>query len=62
MSKLTELLDFIATHYGINDKAKLTKLIVEKFGLTRDRSVYYCDDFAIRFSSGAVPARPARPD
>jgi hypothetical protein len=53
MSKLSEPLQFLVTHNGINDKAKLTKLVVEKFALTKDRSVYYCDDFAIRFSSGA---------
>ena len=56
MSKLPDLLDFVSTHHGINDKGKLTTLIVEKFGLTQDRSVYYCDDFAIRFSSGAGPS------
>jgi hypothetical protein len=53
MSKLPALLQFVSTHHGINDKAKLTKLIAERFGLTQDRSVYYCDDFAIRFSSSA---------
>ncbi|QYM78170.1 hypothetical protein K0B96_12740 [Horticoccus luteus] len=53
MSKLPQLLEFIAANDGINDKAKLAKLVVEKFALTRDRSVYYCDDLAIRFSSGA---------
>jgi len=56
MSKLPELLAFVFTHHGINDKSKLTTLIVEKFGLTQDRSVYYCADFAIRFSSGAGPS------
>src|SRR6266478_2652840 len=55
MSKLPGLLDFVSTHHGINDKDKLTKLIVKKFGLTKDRKVYYCDDFAIRFSKGAGP-------
>src|SRR5665213_758346 len=53
MSKLPEVLDFVAANRGINDKTKLTKLIVDKFGLTKDRSVYYCEDFAIRFSSSA---------
>jgi len=48
-----KLLDFVSTQHGINDKAKLAALIVEKFCLTQDRSVYYCADFAIRFSSGA---------
>jgi len=53
MSKLQELLQLIATHHGINDKTELTRLIVEKFGLTQDRSVYYCEEFAMRFSSGS---------
>ena len=52
MSTLPALLAFVATLHGINDKTKLRKLGVEKFGLTRDRSVYYCEDSAIRFSSG----------
>lgn len=56
MSKLPELLEFVSTHHGINDKDKLTKLIVEKFGLTQDRKVFYCADFAIRFSKGAGPS------
>jgi hypothetical protein len=55
MSKLHELLSFVSTHNGINDKDKLAKLIVGKFGLTKDRKVYYCEDFAIRFSKGARP-------
>lgn len=53
MSKLSDLLSFVSSHHGINDKDKLTKLIVEKFGLIKDRKVYYCEGFAIRFSKGA---------
>jgi hypothetical protein len=45
------LLEFIAAHDGINDKSKLTALVAAQFSLTQDRSVYYCDEFAIRFSS-----------
>lgn len=56
MSKLTELLNFVSTHHGINDKDQLTKLIVDKFFLTKDRKVYYCEEFAIRFSKGAGPS------
>jgi hypothetical protein len=56
MSKLPELLDFVSTHHGINDKDQLARLIVEKFGLTKDRKVFYGDDFAIRFSKGAGPS------
>jgi hypothetical protein len=46
---------FVATHNGINDKAKLRDLLVKEFALTRDRSVFYCADFAIRFSSANSP-------
>lgn len=56
MSKLLELLDFVSIYHGINDKDKLAKLIVEKFDLTQDRKVFYCDDFAIRFSKGSSPS------
>jgi len=45
------LLDLINTHDGINDKTRLTRIVADKFSLTQDRSVYYCTDFAIRFSS-----------
>jgi len=48
---LKPLLDFIASHNGINNKSALTNLVADKFELTKDRSVYYCTDFAIRFSS-----------
>ena len=48
---LEPLLDLISSRDGINDKSLLTNLVAEKFGLTKDRSVYYCKEFAIRFSS-----------
>ena len=44
------LCDFIKRHDGINDKAKLGKLVQDKFSLIQDRKVFYCKDFAIRFS------------
>ena len=50
---LDVLASFVRRHDGINDKRRLCQLVVDKFGLTRDRSVYYCNDFAIRFSSAA---------
>jgi hypothetical protein len=56
MSKLPELLEFVSSHHGINDKEVLARLVAEKFGLTKDRKVYYCDDFAIRFSKSAGPS------
>ncbi len=50
-SVLKSLVEFIREHDGINDKRRLCQLVSEKFALTKDRSVFYCDDFAIRFSS-----------
>lgn len=48
---LQQLVRLIKSHDGITDKSRLAQIVAEKFGLTRDRSVYYCDDFALRFSS-----------
>ena len=47
------LLDFLQEYDGIGDKKRLEKSVAERFGLIQDRSVYYCQDFAIRFSSSA---------
>jgi hypothetical protein len=44
------LIDFIKDNDGINDKFRLIHLVKEEFDLTLDRSVFYNDDFAIRFS------------
>jgi hypothetical protein len=48
---LRPLVDFISRHNGINDKAKLARMVADTFRLTQDRSVYYGPDFAVRFSS-----------
>ncbi len=50
-NKIKELLEYINGHHGINDKAQLCKLVTDKYSLTKDRSVYYCNEFAIRYSS-----------
>lgn len=50
---LQKLLALIKANDGINDKARLAHIVFETFGLTKDRSVYYCADFAVRFSSSA---------
>lgn len=50
---LTELIELIREKNGINDKARLAKIVANTFGLTKDRSVYYCADYAIRFSSSS---------
>lgn len=55
MSKPLELLfALIHKNNGINDKDRLAKLVSDTFGLTKDRCVYYCPDYAIRFSSSAT--------
>jgi hypothetical protein len=48
---LKSLVKFIRENDGINDKRRLCRMIFEKFALTKDRSVFYCAEFAIRFSS-----------
>ena len=50
-SKVSELLALIERHNGINDKSKLCALVTDSLSLTKDRSVYYCREFAIRYSS-----------
>ncbi|MDO8721340.1 MAG: hypothetical protein Q7J31_03825 [Syntrophales bacterium] len=52
-STLTKLLDLIVANNGINNKSRLSRIVSEAYQLTKDRSVYYCSDFAIRFSSSA---------
>ena len=47
--KIQNLVSFIMEHDGIADKLILTDKILSTFALTRDRSVFYCRDFAIRF-------------
>jgi hypothetical protein len=53
-NKINQLISFIREQNGINDKAKLAALVSDHFHLTKDRSVYYCNDFAIRFSAAAT--------
>ncbi|RTR22849.1 hypothetical protein [Deinococcus radiophilus] len=56
MSEIDNLVNFILSKDGIGDKSILEKEVIERFSLTRDRSVYYCTDFAIRFSSSKSAA------
>ena len=51
--ELRNLIAFIKSNDGIADKARLSKIVKKKFNLTRDRSVYYSEYFALRFSSSA---------
>jgi len=50
---LQDLVRFVGERDGINDKAALSQAVATRFGLTKDRSVFYCADFAVRFSASA---------
>ena len=50
---LRNLLELVKANDGINDKARLARIVADTFQLTRDRSVHYCAEFAVRFSSSA---------
>jgi len=49
--RLQEFVQFVQGRDGINDKAALAATVVKRFELIKDRSVYYCGDFAVRFSA-----------
>ena len=44
---------FISSMDGETDKSRLQNAIQEAFGLVKERSVYYCDWFAVRFCKAA---------
>lgn len=48
-----DLVNFLENTKGVKDKSTLIKQVQEKYHLTKDRSVYYSDTFAVRFSSSA---------
>ena len=51
---LSRLFKLIEENDGINDKARLARIVVDAFHLVKDRSVYYCADYALRFSLSAT--------
>ncbi len=53
INRIDDLVKFLKCHNGIINKADLTTLVVKKFDLRKDRSVFSCAHFAIRFSSAA---------
>lgn len=46
---LAQLVSFIGQYHGINDKTALSCLVQARFTLIRDRSVFFCPDYAVRF-------------
>jgi hypothetical protein len=53
MNTLNLFIEFIKSHDGIGNKVKLTHLAIDYFNLTQDRSAYYCNSFAVRFSQSS---------
>lgn len=49
--RINQLTDYILERSGQYDKNTLCEMVVEEFNLTKDRSIYYGEDYAIRFSS-----------
>lgn len=50
---IEQLVDFISDRDGNTDKSHLQNAVQEAFDLVKERSVYYCDWFAIRFCKSA---------
>jgi hypothetical protein len=46
-----DLVSFLENTNGVKDKSTLIEQVQENFHLTKDRSIYYSDTFAVRFSS-----------
>ena len=53
MKTLDRFIEFVKSQDGIGNKSKLANLAVEQLDLTKDRSVYYCNSFAVRFSQSS---------
>ena len=50
---IEQLVEFISDKDGNTDKSHLQNAVQEAFDLVKERSVYYCDWFAIRFCKSA---------
>lgn len=46
---INQLASFVFQHNGIADKSKLSLLVQKEFFLIKDRSVFYCEWFSVRF-------------
>lgn len=50
---IEQLVDFISGMDGNTDKSRLQSAVQEAFNLVKERSVYYCDWFVIRFCASS---------
>ena len=48
---IEELIAYLQTINKLNDKTKVAELVQSKFSLTLDRSIYYSQNYALRFSA-----------
>jgi len=48
---IDELIAYLQTINKLNDKTKVAELVQSKFSLTLDRSIYYSQNYALRFSA-----------
>jgi len=53
-SQVSAFIAFAKANDGIGDKARFAKAAVERFRFIKDRSVFYTEGFAVRFSSTAT--------
>lgn len=53
MGKLSSLVSFINKNKHLNNKDDICKAVSEEFELIKDRSVFACNEFAVRFSSAS---------
>lgn len=51
--EIEQLIAFVSSRNGITDKKSLSCAVQQAFDLVKERSVFYCDWFAIRFCSAA---------
>lgn len=54
MNKIANLITFIESNHNLNNKETLSAAVAKEFSLVKDRSVFYCSEFAIRFSSAST--------
>ena len=47
--KVKDFIDFVKNGMPKNNKVYAEKVTQKHFNLVKDRSVYYCDEFAVRF-------------
>jgi hypothetical protein len=51
--QIIEFIDFVKSCNGVNHKARVIQAAVDRFKLVKDRSVFYTEGFAVRFSYAA---------